>query len=259
MKLLFVRHTPSPLPVGAVTVFEKFWFDEAPDCVFFGGGCAAEELSARLSVRLGIPCCTGVIGVERVQDSFTVTRRIYGGELIAEYSLAEPCIVTLDGSFDNKNLDRVGELTVIEPEYPQESWYDGFIPEPDDTAHGLKKAAKLIAAGRGLKGKAQFRTVCELADRLGAAAGATRAVVYNGWAPMAAQVGVSGTAVSPDVCLLLAASGSGAFLSGISKDTKIIAVNSDPDAPVFRRADRGVVGDAGEILQELIKLTALNA
>ena len=255
MRLLFICSAPRPLPIGAARILEEIWRTETPDCVFFGGGYATEELAARLSVRVGVPCCAGAIGVQRTEDGFTVTRRLYGGELVADYHIGVPCLIVLDREYDMDSINLSDTLRNVELEHQPESWYDEFSTEPDDSAGALKSAARIIVVGRGIKNKALFQEVSELANRLGAAVGATRPAVYNGWAPLSTQIGISGISVKPEVCLIIAASGSQAFLSAIDKNTRIIAVNDDPDAPVFYRADWGVVGDAGEIVRELLKIT----
>ena len=255
MKLLLVRSAPSPLPLEAVDTLAGIWRGEAPDCMLFLGGSATEQLAARLSVRLGIQCCTGAVKICVSEKGFSVTRRFYSGEMTAVYTLPAPCLIVLDTDIDPEDAGIPGipgEPLIIEPGSKPEKWYDGFAQFPDDTAGDLKSAARIVAAGRGTGNKAQYRSACELAEKLGAAVGATRAAVYNGWAQPGAQIGISGTAVKPDMCLVIGASGSQAFLGAIGKNTKIIAVNNDPDAPVFRRANWGIVCDAGEILRELI-------
>ena len=255
MRLLFVCSAPAPLPTGAAVALQKIWRDISPDCVFFGGGSGNEELAARLSVCLDVRCITGATSVAQTGDGFDVTRRVFGGELTAEYHVPAPCLIVLDRELPADGLYQFGEVTDLEPEYTAESWYDGFDPIPDDAACGLKSVKKIIAAGRGIGSRAQFGMIRNLAGRLGAAAGATRPVVMNGWAPMGAQVGVSGVSVDPEIILIIASSGAEAFLAGVGRGATIIAVNSDPGAAIFRRADWGVVGDGNEILRELLSLT----
>ena len=255
MKLLLVRSAPAPLPVGAVSSLEKIWREESPDCILFAGSSALEQLAARLSARLGAPCCTGAINVSGVESVFKVTRRVYGGELLADYIFPFPCLIVLDRDVEPGDISLPVEPVAIEPDYTSENWYGGFEASRDETAGELKSAAGIIAAGRGVKSKARFQTVVELAGKLGAAVGATRPAVYSGWAPLGTQIGVSGTSVKPEVCLIIAASGSQAFMGAIGKNTRIIAVNNDPEAAVFRRADWGVVCDGNEMLRELMTLT----
>ena len=255
MKILLIRAVPRPLPSGAVSALEMIWREQAPECALFAGGAATEELAARLSVRLNVPCCTGVFSARSKECGFAAFRRVYGGELAAEYDLPVPCIIVSDKNIDPADIGLQGEFLKIEPEYRPDSWYEEFETGADETSGQLKSATRIIAAGRGIKSKTQFQKVSELADRLGAVAGATRPVVYNGWAPHSLQIGVSGVSVDPEMCLIIAASGSQAFLGAIGKNTKIIAINSDPEAPVFRRANWGVIGDVSQILSELLKLT----
>ena len=269
MKTLLVRFAPQPLSDGFVSALERIRNAEKPDCIIFSGGISTEELAVRLSVRTGIPCCTGAIRLSVTETGVTATRHIYGGELIADYHLPTPCFIVADRNIDLDDIcpdeispneispDEIsicGKLLDIKQDHASESWFEGFEAKQDIAAGELKSAEKIIVAGRGIKNKAQLKTIAELADRLGAAVGATRPVVYNGLAPLSSQIGVSGTSVSPDVCLVIGASGSQAFLGAVDKKTRIIAVNSDPAAPIFHRADWGVIGDGNEILRELTEV-----
>jgi len=254
MKLLFVAQAPVPLPHGAADILEKIWRAEAPDAIFLGGSPENEELAARLSIRLDARCVTGATAVRVEAGGFYVMRQIYGGEMSAEYRLDAPCLIVLDKGTDPGKLDFQGELAYVEPDYPKVKIYTELETTCDNAAQDLGSANKIIVAGRGLGSRGVFQNVSGLAGMMDAAAGATRALVYSGRAPLGAQIGVSGAAVNPKLCLILGASGSAALLAGIAKGAKIIAVNSDPDAPVFRRAAYGIVGDANEILRELVKL-----
>ena len=255
MKILLTHSIEGALSADTVLELEELWRAQTPDCVLFSGGYRAVELMARLSIRVKAPCCTGAVSVTAADGGYIVKRHVYGGELTAEYHLPAPCLIALDRECDPEELSLPDKPVTIELTYLPDRWFMGFFSGADRTANELKSAKKIIAVGRGIKRWTQVQTVMKLADRLDASVGATRPVVHKGWAPLNIQIGISGAPVKPDVCLIIGASGSQAFLSAIDKKTKIIAVDADPDSQVFRRADLGVVGDGIEIIRELMELT----
>lgn len=116
----------------------------------------------------------------------------------------------------------------------------------------LAGAKRIVAVGRGIRRKENLRLAQTLASRLGAALGASREVVDRGWLPYSAQIGLSGKTVVPDLYIALGISGAVQHLAGMRTAKKIVAVNIDPDAPIFQVADLGIVGDLFEVVPRLI-------
>ena len=133
--------------------------------------------------------------------------------------------------------------------------------EQDVTSEGLVQDAEIVVAGgRGLGSAKDFAEVFEVARRLGGAVGASRAVVDQGWASYAHQIGLSGKSVTPRLYMALGISGSPNHLAGMSSSDVIVAVNKDPEANIFKVADFGIVGDLAEIIPALLeRLDRLNA
>ena len=117
----------------------------------------------------------------------------------------------------------------------------------------LTESRLVIAAGRGLGSRAGADEAAALAEQLGAAFGVSRPVVMNAWRPMDELLGVSGSMIHPELCIVLGASGSPAFCAGISGSGTIIAVNRDPDAPIMKKSDICICGDWKDFLRAMVK------
>ena len=118
----------------------------------------------------------------------------------------------------------------------------------------IQEAEVIVAGGKGMKGAKNFRLLEELASLLGGSVGASRNAVDLGWAPYSAQVGLSGKAVTPQIYIACGISGAVQHIAGMSGSGSVIAINSDPEAPIFRTADLGIIGDVQEVLPQLIDM-----
>jgi len=210
-------------------------------------------LAARLHTGLTADC-TG-LDIEPEQRLLLQTRPAIGGNVMATIKTPNhrPQMATVRPKSmkplvpDSNRSGKVTRLPVDANLLQSRVQRVGFAV---DTTHGssIQDAELVIAGGRGLRTSKRFELLFEIADILGAVVGASRCAVDQGWAPYAHQVGLSGKSVSPTTYVALGISGSPNHLAGMSSSDRIIAVNSDPDAPIFQIADVGIVADLSDLL-----------
>lgn len=220
--------------------------------------CGA-SLATRLAHRLGGASLTGVRSFHVLNDgSVHACRLCYSGHMEATFSLEKsPFCLSAELC-----ADRDSAAIPLGSAECNQRWH---LPcssaphvqmsvRPRPTADGISNAAMVVAIGRGaVRSEAAVAKYKELADRLGAVLGASRPVVMNGWVPEDALLGVSGSLTVPYICLALGVSGSSAFYAGIQESTNIIAINTDPCAPIFRNSDLYAVTDCEALASALLK------
>ncbi len=214
--------------------------------------------------RVGIKLKTGIaadcikIEIDANSGDITAIRPTYGGNVLAEITFAQvrPQLATLrPKAFKEagKNTNKSGEI--IKKDIPDDklegkSQVKEVVKEASTMAN-LTEADIIVSGGRGLKGPENFHLVQELAQVLSGAWGATRAVVDAGWVPYAHQVGQTGKTVNPKLYIACGISGAIQHLVGMQSSKVIVAINKDKDAPIFKVATYGIVGDVFEILPAL--------
>jgi electron transfer flavoprotein alpha subunit len=212
------------------------------------------EVGPRLAERLGGAAVTHVLAVEVVEGRPVWTRPVFGGKALAKVAGAsEPVVATLRRGAFAPAEESDGAAAVETVGAPAG---DGAVRlVAAETAGGeasLEEASVIVAGGAGLGGPEAFTELEELAGLLGGAVGASLAAVDAGWAAPELQVGLTGKVVSPDVYLALGISGASQHLAGIGGAKAVVAVNTDPDAPVFAAARLGVVMDSRQFLRAAI-------
>lgn len=231
-----------------------------PAKIFSGATITGKDLIPRVAARLKAGLLSDCTGIQLNSDKKIIAKRpIYAGKAIIEAVCnSEPQIFTIRPnvfSVKEPDVSRKAEvekvdagLSSVTPKAKIREIIKGQSERPD-----LTEAAIIVSGGRGMKAKENFKILEELADVLGAAVGASRAAVDSGYADPSQQVGQTGKTVNPNLYIACGISGAIQHLAGMRTSKVIVAINKDPEAPIFKVADYGIVGDLFQIVPELTK------
>ncbi|MCJ7796348.1 MAG: electron transfer flavoprotein subunit alpha/FixB family protein, partial [Thermoleophilia bacterium] len=226
-----------------------------PQVVLLPNSADGREIATRCAARLGVGVVNDVTVLEPGDARLRATRPCFGGSVLAEKEcLRDPQIFTVrPNSF--ARLEAGGEATVVT--LTVDFTPSGVLARVVDVVSeragvlSLEEAAVIVTGGRGVGSPENFAVIEELAAVLGAAVGASRAVVDAGWKPSTYQVGQTGKTVSPALYIAVGLSGSIQHKAGMQTSDVIVAINKDPEAPIFNFATFGIVGDLHQIVPAL--------
>jgi electron transfer flavoprotein alpha subunit len=228
-----------------------------PAVILLGATNDGRDLGARVACRVGTGLtadCTG-LGIDEQTGLVAWTRPAFGGNIMATILCPEhrPQMGTVRPKVfkrPEKNFDRSGQIVRVASKVAATDIRTKFIEliKVCTASCNLEEADIIVSGGRGLCKLENFALIEELATVLGAAVGASRAAVEAGWKPALHQVGQTGKTVGPKIYIACGISGAIQHLAGMSSSDIIIAINKDPDAPIFKAADFGIVGDVMEVL-----------
>jgi electron transfer flavoprotein alpha subunit len=259
---VYVADDPSlaaPLPQPRVDVLAKLVAGEGIDTVLFAASVLAADVAAGLAARLGAGLNWDLVDLESRDGQLVATTLAFGDTTTVEVGWkGEPRIgLVRSGSFEAAPGDGGSpELRDVPVEVEEWSRATTMLEQAHEESSGpsIEDADVIVAGGRGLGEAERFALLEELAKALGGAVAATRAVVDAGWYPYASQVGQTGKNVAPKLYVACGVSGAIQHKVGMQGSGTIVAINKDPNAPIFEYADLAVVGDLHEIVPKLTEL-----
>ena len=226
-----------------------------PAIVLLGGSAQGKDLSARLSARLGVgmaPDCT-VFSIE--SGNLVALRPIYAGKAYAKVSfvdswpqmaVARPNVMAMNEPDTSKSPEVIDASFSLDDSVMKTKVVESIRDESGKV--DLTEADIIVSGGRGMKGPEGYGILEELANAIGGSVGASRSAVDAGWRPHSDQVGQTGKVVSPNLYIACGISGAIQHLAGMSTSKVIVAINKDAEAPIFQKADYGVVDDLFNVI-----------
>ena len=221
--------------------------------IVFSNNLTGKAVAPRLSVRLKAGLVSGAVALPDTSSGFTVKKNVFSGKAFAYVSINTPIkIITLNpNSFSITTQEGIAEVVEFTANPPQ--------PKVEVTAVNkvvgevpLTEAEIVVSGGRGLKGPENWGLVTDLARLLGAATACSRPVADINWRPHHEHVGQTGIAIAPNLYFAIGISGAIQHLAGVNRSKTIVVINKDPEAPFFKAADYGIVGDVFEVMPKII-------
>lgn len=248
----------SPQPDAYTAALERLCRDVQPSILLLGKTSLGVEVGPRLAFRLQTALASDCTDLHIDADSkrLVMTRPVFGGNAMMDMVCAEhfPQMATVRPKTQTplpRDDTRQGELVSRPAGIEASAIRAKFISRNKKAVEGitLTGAPIVISGGRGLKGAENFKHLHELAGLLGAAVGASKAAVDEGWVPPEMQVGLTGVTVTPGLYIAVGISGAAQHIAGMGYSKNIVAINKDPDAAIFQRAHFGVVGDWQKVVE----------
>jgi electron transfer flavoprotein alpha subunit len=244
---------------GYVMALAALILEQQPSLVFFPHTYQTRDFAPALAARLGRPLVTDVTAIKKDGDRLLFVRPMFQGKLSADIAPVGPAphLVTIQiGAFRADAVARGAQAPIDKAAVQIDAAKIRQKPEEPFTeakqAVDLSQAARIVSVGRGIKAQENLKIAERLAQALGAELSASRPICDAGWLPMERQIGSSGQTVSPKLYVALGISGAIQHLVGMKGSRTIVAINKDPDAPIFEVADYGIVGDLFEVVPALI-------
>ncbi|RMH22226.1 MAG: electron transfer flavoprotein subunit alpha/FixB family protein [Gemmatimonadetes bacterium] len=234
--------------------------------VIFAATAQGKDLAPRVAALLDVPLVPDVTRLEVEDGALVATRPVYAGKAFATVTVdASPVLVSIRPNvFAAEERAAAGSVETFTPELPDEALRTRVVEfvAAEGGSLDVSEASVVVSGGRGMKDPSNWHLLEAVRDAIGpeAALGASRAVVDAGWRPHGEQVGQTGKTVAPKLYIAVGISGAIQHLAGMRTSGTIVAINRDPDAPIFNVADYGIVGDAMEVLPRLAEeIRALRA
>ncbi len=221
--------------------------------IVFSNNLVGKAVAPRLSVRLKAGLVTGAVALPDITNVFTVKKSVFSGKAFAHVQI-NTAIKIISLNANSYNIVTTDSLASVSP-------FAAIIDAAKVTVTGVTKvegevplteAEIVVSGGRGLKGPENWHLVTDLAKLLGAATACSRPVADIHWRPHHEHVGQTGIAIAPNLYIAVGISGAIQHLAGVNRSKTIVVINKDPEAPFFKAADYGIVGDAFEVMPKII-------
>jgi electron transfer flavoprotein alpha subunit len=222
--------------------------------VVFSNNFNGKAIAPRVAARLKAGLVAGAVALPETANGFVVKKSVFSGKAFAHIAIDTPVkVISLNpNSFAIKEGTGVAEILPLSvtAQVPKVK----FVSATQATGEvSLTEAELVVSGGRGLKGPENWGMIEELAKVLGAATACSRPVADAGWRPHHEHVGQTGIAIAPNLYIAIGISGAIQHLAGVNRSKVIVVVNKDPEAPFFKAADYGIVGDAFEVVPKMIE------
>jgi electron transfer flavoprotein alpha subunit len=223
--------------------------------LIFSNNTSGKALAPRLSVRLKAGLVAGAVGLPNTADGFVVKKNVFSGKAFAQVAVKTPVkIISLNlNAFQAINRGAAAAEVVAFNATVEPSKIKVMGTNKTSGSVALTEAETVVSAGRGLKGPENWGMVEELAQVLGAGLACSRPVADAHWRPHNEHVGQTGIAIAPNLYIAIGISGAIQHLAGVNRSKTIVVINKDAEAPFFKAADYGIVGDAFEVVPKMIE------
>ncbi|OFY70682.1 MAG: electron transfer flavoprotein subunit alpha [Bacteroidetes bacterium RIFCSPLOWO2_12_FULL_37_12] len=242
--------------VPLVNLLEKAAIEEKSSVIIFSHTSTGAGIAPRLAVKLKAGVASNVISLPDSAEEFSVIRGVYSGKGFSRLKLTGPVkILTIKGNSHEVKKSPVDcSIVDFNPSLDSND-FSVKVKELVKTSGkvSLKEADVVVSGGRGMKGPENWQIIEELAGLLKAATSCSKPVADMGWRPHSEHVGQTGITVGPNLYIAIGISGAIQHLAGVNSSKTIVVINKDPEAPFFKAADFGIVGDAFEVVPRLIK------
>lgn len=220
--------------------------------IIFSNNFNGKAIAPRLSVRLKAGLVSGALALPEISNGFVVKKNVFSGKAFANVSIkSEVKIISLNpNAYKINEVEGKAEVEELNIQVPEARVK---VKEVNKVAGevSLSEAEIVVSGGRGLKGPENWQIVTDLAKALGAATACSRPVSDSDWRPHHEHVGQTGLAIAPNLYIAIGISGAIQHLAGVNRSKTIVVINKDPEAPFFKAADYGIVGDAFEVVPKI--------